>query len=366
MKRIAALLLVTLAALLVAAAATASSSDGAPGAVYTLTNSPGGNAVAAFSRSADGTLAPQGTFATGGLGTGAGLGSQGALVVSDDHRSLYAVNAGSNTVSAFAVTPNGLELVGTAPSGGTLPISVTVRGTLVYVVNAASRNVTGFVAGARGLTPLAGSSQPLGAGSSGPAQIQFSPDGSTLVVTERATDSIITFAVGRDDRLGEMRVSPSSGPTPYGFAFTSAGTLVVTEAFRAAKGEAAASTHILRDGTLTPVTKSLGNGRSEICWVVVTPDDRYAFTTNFADGAVSRYAIGMDGSLTLEDATAGLTEDGRPGLRDEDLSADGRFLYAIDADAGHIVGWAVAEGGSLAPIGTWGGLPKTIAGLAAR
>jgi 6-phosphogluconolactonase len=89
------------------------------------------------------------------------------------------------------------------------------------------------------------------------------------------------------------------------------------------------------------------------------------FTTNFADGAVSRYAIGADGSLTLADATAGLTEDGRPGLRDEDLSGDGRFLYAIDADAGRIVGWAVREDGSLSPLGDWDGVPTTVAGLAA-
>ena len=91
-----------------------------------------------------------------------------------------------------------------------------------------------------------------------------------------------------------------------------------------------------------------------------------AFTTNFADGAVSRYAIGADGSLTLEDATAGLAVDGRPGLRDEGLSADGRFLYAIDADGGRLYGWSVDERGSLTPIGSWGGVPATVAGLAAR
>src|SRR6266581_9035281 len=88
-----------LAVLVLAAAANASSSDNSPGAVYTLTNSPAGNAVVAFSRAADGTLAAQGTFATGGTGTGGGLGSQGALVLSENGRQLFAVNAGSSTVS---------------------------------------------------------------------------------------------------------------------------------------------------------------------------------------------------------------------------------------------------------------------------
>jgi 6-phosphogluconolactonase len=81
---------------------------------------------------------------------------------------------------------------------------------------------------------------------------------------------------------------------------------------------------------------------------------------------VSRYAIGADGSLTLEDSTAGLAVDGRPGLRDEGLSADGRFLYAIDADGGRIYGWAVGEGGALTPLGSWDGVPETVAGLATR
>ena len=119
-------------------------------------------------------------------------------------------------------------------------------------------------------------------------------------------------------------------------------------------------------GQIEPVTpRRRCDGRSEICWAVVSADGRSVFTTNFADGAVSRYAIGMDGSLTLADATAGLTEDGRPGLRDEDLSDDGRYLYAIDADAGRIVGWAVGEDGSLSPLGGWDGVPNTVAGLAA-
>jgi 6-phosphogluconolactonase (cycloisomerase 2 family) len=169
-----------------------------------------------------------------------------------------------------------------------------------------------------------------------------------------------------DGMLGELRTIDSLGATPYGFAISPNGTLVVTEAFRAEKGAAAASSYQLDGDTITPGTPSVGNGRSEICWAVISNDGRYAFTMNFADGAVSRYAIGADGSLTLEDATAAITEDGRPGLRDGDLSDDGRFLYAIDADQGQIVAWSVDDGGNLSAAGAWGDLPTTIAGVAAR
>src|SRR5262249_19870157 len=151
----------------------------------------------------------------------------------------------------------------------------------------------------------------------------------------------------------EPRQIVSSGATPYGFAFAPDGTLVVTEAFGAQKGRAAASSYATANDALLPVSRSVGNGRSEICWAVVTPDGRYAFTTNFADGAVSRYALGGDGSIRLDDAIAGAAVDGATGLRDEDVSADGRFLYAVDADARRVLGWRIGSGGMLDPVGSW-------------
>jgi len=67
----------------------------------------------------------------------------------------------------------------------------------------------------------------------------------------------------------------------------------------------------------------------------------------------------------LEDAAAGIAVDGQPGLRDEDLSGDERYLYAIDADTRRLFGWATGDRGSLAPIGAWDGPAETVAGLAA-
>jgi len=197
------------------------------------------------------------------------------------------------------------------------------------------------------------------------AQLGFTPDGRALIATERGADKLSAFAVGMDGMLGEPRTIDSQGATPYGFAISTDGTLVVTEAFGAQKGAAAASSYRVDGDGITPKTASVGNMRSEICWAVIGNDGRFAFTTNFADGAVSRYRIDMGGSLSLEDATARITQDGRVGLRDEDLSDDGRFLYAIDTDQGEIAGWAVGDDGSLSRIGPWGGVPTTVAGLAA-
>jgi 6-phosphogluconolactonase len=249
-------------------------------------------------------------------------------------------------------------------TGGTAR-SVAEHDGLVVVLNTGEPGIASFRLHADGIARMEGGDQALDASDADPAQVTFSPDGSMVVITERGTDSIVTYELTAEGTFGASSEIPSEGPTPYGFAFTSGGTLIVTEAFRAEKGAAAASSYALEDGSLVVRTSSVGNGRSEICWVVVTPNDRFAFTTNFADGAVSRYAIAPDGSLSLEDATAGMSVDGKPGLRDEDLSSDGLFLYAIDADGGSIYGWSVEAEGTLEPIGSWDGLPATVAGLAA-
>src|SRR6266853_3558679 len=73
--------------------------DDNPGAVYAMTNAAAGNSILIFTRAANGALANAGSIATGGLGTGSGLGSQGALALTSDQRWLLAVNAGSNDIT---------------------------------------------------------------------------------------------------------------------------------------------------------------------------------------------------------------------------------------------------------------------------
>jgi 6-phosphogluconolactonase (cycloisomerase 2 family) len=333
------------------------------GAVFVQTNA-AHNEVIAFTRASDGSLTSAGTFATGGAGDDAAhLPSQGSVTLTRDGRHLLVTNVASGDVSVFATNGGMLGLTKTVPVGPA-PRSVTEHDGLVFVLTTGDATISGYRLVEGDLVPLEGAKRALSTPDG--AQVGFTPDGRALIATERGGDKLSSFAVGMDGMLGEARTIDSQGATPYGFAISNGGTLVVTEAFGAAKGAAAASSYKVSGDAVSPVTASVGNGRSEICWAVISNDGRHAFTTNFADGAVSRYAIGMDGSLTLEDAAAAITEDGRPGLRDEDLSADGRSLYAIDADQGQIVGWSVDERGMLMSIGSWGGLPTTIAGLAAR
>jgi 6-phosphogluconolactonase (cycloisomerase 2 family) len=338
---------------------------GTTGAVFVQTNEER-NRVLAFARDADGNLADPVAYENGGRGSMTPhLPSQGSVGLSGDRRFLLVANAGSGDVSVFRVDGSELELIGTTPTGGDVPRSIAERAGTVFVMNTGKPGIASFRLTDEGLSPVMGGEMSLAADAD-PAQIGFAPDGRSLVVTQRGADAIAVLPVRDDGTTGEAMTIASSGPTPYGFAFASNGTLVVTEAFRAQKGAAAASSYTWADGTLVPKTRSLANMMSEICWAVVTGDDRFAYTTNFAESTVSRFAIAADGSIVLEDASAGTIGETRPGLRDEDLTDDGRFLYAIDADGGSVVGWRIGMDGSLSATGSRDGLPNTIAGLAAR
>jgi 6-phosphogluconolactonase (cycloisomerase 2 family) len=334
--------------------------------VYVQTNDVERNEVLAFGRAADGTLAPRGAVATGGRGTGKPhLASQSSVALSDDGRHLLVVNAGSDDVSLLAVDAGEVRLADRVASGGTAPTSIAVSGSLVYVLNNGSASIAGFRIEGERLVALEGSSRPLSSPGADPAQIAFSHDGRTLAVTERGTDSISTFAVDARGFAAGPATIPSSGKTPYGFDFTRDGAMIVTEAFGGAIGEAAASSYALAGTALSPVSGSVGDTRSEVCWAVVTADGRFAFVTNFGDGTISSYEIAGDGMLMLREAVAGSTRLGEKGVRDEAITRDGRHLYAIDADSRQLFGWEIRANGELAAVGAIDGLPETVAGLAA-
>src|ERR1700761_3909304 len=124
---------------------------GAGQAVFVQTDNPSGNQVVAYQRNPDGTLVQEGTYATDGIGgvlNGSAvdhLASQGSLAYDPIQRLLYAVNAGSNTVSVFSVRGDQLALRQVIASGGSFPVSVAVHGTSVYVLNGVSASLQGYV-----------------------------------------------------------------------------------------------------------------------------------------------------------------------------------------------------------------------------
>ena len=357
-------LAIGIAAAVVAFAAPAAA-FGDLGTVYTSTNSATANAIEAFNRAPDGSLTPAGSFATGGTGTGGGLGNQGAVILDDHGQRLFAVNAGSDSITSFRVARRGLRLRDLESSSGDRPISLTVHGDLLYVLNAGSDQISGFrIRGGGDLQPLAGSTRNLSGAGSDPAQVEFNPSGDLLVVTEKATNRIDTFRVGSDGRPGQLRSQPSAGQTPFGFAFDRRGNLIVSEAFGGApKASALSSYEVSPDGGIAPISPVVLTGQTAACWVVVTENGRFAYTTNTGSGNISSYTVDRDGSITLLD---GIAADTGPGSAPTDVAVDdSRHLFVLNSGVGTVGAYRMRGDGRLVPVDVVGGLPAGSTGLAA-
>ena len=338
------------------------------GAVYIMTNNPAGNQVISYSRGSDGSLTWSGTFATNGLGIAGLTGSnQGGLALSPDGRWLFVVNAGSNDISVFRVRPHGLTLTDEASSQGTMPISVTLHENLVYVLNTGGVSNIGNIAGYQlnedgKLSAITGSVQTL-SGMTAPAEISFNPSGTVLVVTEKTTNKIDTFTVNGQGAASTPNVQASSGGTPFGFDFTSSGTLIVSEAAGGPSGTSAVSSYsISNSGSLTTISASVPDTQLAACWLVVTGNGRFAYTANAHSTTISSYTISGSGKISLLESKAASV--GGTDL-DMALAHNSRFLYVFDNGDHAIVSYQVHADGSLTWLQTTSGIPAGADGLAA-
>lgn len=374
----------------------------AQSSIYTETNATGGNAVMGYTVASDGSLTSIGTFKTTGNGEGLPTtpgalpfpigGATGAVTLSPDGTRLYAVDAGSNDIAGFTVASDGtLKLIATYPTGGTAPGSITVdsTGKYLYVLNTGSTpdttkvaagSITGFAIAADGsLSPVAKSTQPLSAATYvDPSQVAFSPDGTYLVVTEKGAPvklpSLIDIFPVTAGVAGAVIRKPSTGNIPFGFGFTKSGTLIVSNAESPKSLTASTVSSYTADatGNLTVISGSVPDNQGAACWIAITSDGKFAYTTNTLSGSVSGYAIGSTGTLTL------LPPDGivapqtnMTGAIDVVVGPNNKYLYVLNSMAGKlpgaIAGFAIASDGSLksVPTNVSGLIPGSV-GLAIR
>lgn len=349
------------AALMFAIPGIAAASDGRPGYVYTETNAASGNAILAYSQGYDGSLTAIGTFPTGGLGTGSGLATQGEVILAGGGKWLLAVNAGSNDISAFRVRDDGsLVLTDRAWSDGADPVSLTASDGLVYVLDAGgSGNIAGFRLDDGKLHHVGGSLQALSGSATNPAELAFSTNGRYLVVTERATNLIDTYAVNSAGRAGELRTTASSGPVPYGFAFDNRNHPIVSEA-----ANSTLSSYRLTGAGATVISASVPTGGIAACWVAVSPNGLWAFDSNAHGGTISSFEVHSNGSISLVLSVAANTGVGSAPL-DLQVSSNGRFLYVNEAGAHTIGGYRLGAGGTLIAVPGGPVLPASASGIAA-
>jgi 6-phosphogluconolactonase len=308
-------------------------------AVYAMTNDATDNRILVYSRNSNGLLTFQRSVSTHGRGSGGiidPLESQGSVVLSQDGSFLFAANPGSGTITTFRVVPSGLAFIDEAASGGAEPISISIDGDLLYVLNTAS--ITGFQIERNGkLTAIPSSTrflEQVGGRDLGASDIAFSPDGKFLAVTERLANQIVIFPVEADGTAGTPVANNSNGNTPFSCVFTQNGFLVVSEAAGGPGGSSAASSYSLgTGGTLQVISGSVPTGGSVACWDIVTKDGKFGVITNAGTSSESLFVIANTGQLSLHSNTSA-GSNATP--LDTALTGDGLFLYTLDAGTGSI------------------------------
>ena len=343
-----------LAACIGAAPALAAGPDHA---VFVQNDRLAGNQIVAYSRSSEGTLTQSGVYDTGGDGgqlTGSVVdhtASQGALSYDSADNLLFAVNAGSNTISVFAVFGDRLALRQVIGSGGQFPVSITSNRGIVYVLNAeAGGSIQGYFVLDQHLVKIPSWNRALGlpTGARGeetqfvrtPGQVAFSPNGSKLIVTTKAAgQSIEVFNTSPFNGLSATPVvNPEPGTVPFAVTFDPRGHLLVAEA-----AGSLASFQIDQDGTLTQLD-SVETKQAATCWVV--GDGPYYYTSNAGSGTLTGFTEAAGGQLLVDlgntPADAG-TVDG---------ASVGNQLFVQGGKEGTVHEFRVQPDGSLASLGS--------------
>lgn len=340
-------------------------------AVFVMTNDADSNEVISYERNAYGTLFSPHSFKTGGRGSGGKgdpLGTQGSLTLSQDHQWLFAVNAGSGTLSVFRVQDSRLILTDRAPTGGAEPASVAHHGDLVYVLNAAgSSSVVGFAFRNGHLTPIPNSQSFLSANGANPGSVAFSADGKFLLATEKANNKVDVFGVLPNGTLSAIEVNSSAGPGAFSVNVAPNGTALVSETGSGGTTSAISSYSIQANRMLTTISASVPTLGAANCWNAITPDGRFVYVSNAGSSTISGFSIGSAGALTPVAGTVVGTNPAGSGNLDIAISANGKFLYSLNSAGGAIGAFAINADGSLTNLGTIGGLPagSSLNGIAA-
>jgi 6-phosphogluconolactonase (cycloisomerase 2 family) len=348
-------------------AASAAAQGG--GAVFVQTDDLQHNGIVAFTRGADGHLVRVGEVLTGGRGGVEqdvpldSLASQDSLTYDRAHDLLFAVNAGSDTVTSFRVTGAHLTRLQTVPSGGVFPVSVSAGHDRLYVLNAGgSGNVTGYrITPAGLLTPIPGASRGLGLANearpefiTAPADIAQTGDGDHVVVTTKANNTVDVFNV-TGGRLSAPVKNTSASAVPFALSFDPLGRLVVANA-----GNSSVSSYRVQDdGSLQTITAGTRDGQAALCWLVGTGDT--FFGGNAGSSTISAFAVDGDGNVALTGTPDGVvahTGGGTGGTIDLAISSDQQFLYAENAFAGTVEGYRILPDHTLELVDTQPGLPQ--------
>jgi len=330
--------------------------------LYTQTNEQA-NVIVHMSRNADGSLTVQNRVFTGGVGTNGvkfgdttntsvpdSLVSQNSVVISSDHSTLFAVNAGNNTVSTFAIDPTtgNLTLKRVNTTAGVFPTSLAFNNGHLYVsFEGGSEKLQAYnVSGDGALTLIGAYAVPAkGNHPVSPTHVTLSPNGTFLYVSAgTGSNAVASYAVNADGTLGSSTLNTSGIVSPFAGTFVNNSLYLSTDI--ADKALAAFS---VNGGTLTPIGTPLTSAQAGPCWLVVTPNGQFAYVGN-GSGPISSYTIASNGTLTLKNATE--AKDSAKVAGDSWISPDGKFLYTAYLADDEVIAYSIGSDGTLTKVGS--------------
>jgi 6-phosphogluconolactonase (cycloisomerase 2 family) len=340
-------------------------------ALFVETDAASGNSVLSYQRASDGTISFAGSYPTGGNGATAAnatadpLASQAGLLLVNNDSELLAVNAGSDTVTVFAVDGTNLTAIQQISSGGLFPDSIAANGRFVAVLNAGGAgSVAEFTWFNGRLFTVPGQIRSLGLSNTTPpdfhhgvGQVGYTPNGQHLVITGKLSDnSYLVYNVSNNGVLSSNAVvTPAVNALPFSFTFDGAGNLVATEA-----SNSSVSTYSVNaNGSLTNLG-TVSDGGAALCWI--SGANGYFYGSNAGSGTISSFDENSAGVPELVNATAATAH---AGTTDSTVSPDGDFLYVESGGAGTVDVYAIGAAGALTQIETIFNIPVASEGIAA-
>jgi 6-phosphogluconolactonase (cycloisomerase 2 family) len=340
-------------------------------ALFVETDATSGNSVLSYQRASDGTISFAGSYPTGGNGATAAnatadpLASQDGLVLVNNNSDLIAVNAGSDTVSVFAVNGTSLTPIQQISSDGQFPDSIAANGRYVAVLNAGGTgSVAEFSWFNNRLVALPGQVRSLGLDNTTPpdfhhgvGQVGYTPNGQHLVITGKLSDnSYLVYGVSNNGSLSSAPViTPAVNALPFSFTFDGAGNLVATEA----SNSSVSTYRVNASGSLTDLG-TVSDGAAALCWI--SGANGYFFGSNAGSGTISSFDESPTGAPALVNATAATAH---AGTTDSVISPDGKYLYVESGGAGTVDAYAIGATGALTQIETIFNIPVASEGIAA-
>ena len=252
-------------------------------------------------------------------------------------------------MSVFAVNGDKLHLRQVVPSGGPFPVSITISGSLAYVLDA---GLTGDVHGYRiangELVPIPRSTRSLSLNNtnppfllSSPAEVGFTPSDTQLVVTTKTNGLVDVFSVNHAGRLSSQPAKDPVAGAPFAFMFDQAGRLELVNAALTPASTLGAFT-INADGTLTTVGAPVSEGQIAACWIAAARG--FDYLANTRRGTISQYSIDSSGTVTLVNPMAAAGIDGPT---DMTVGGGGAFLYNQTGMSSAVDAYSVSPDGSL-------------------